>query len=231
MVLVIMLQMLIVPQMSFDAQAGEDFTEIPPQQYSLQFQHGEAKAGEDFTEIPLKKYSSQFQPGETSKKISVETIDDDLPEDDEIFYVTLSEIQGMDVTVPRTRVKILDNDSDQNPEFHPTVNVRGSSAVENTRSGKVEFILYLNAPVDEEVTVNYTTLDGTAYAGSDYIRKSGQCIVGKGALECSVEVELINDSNEEGDEFFYLEVLDSNSSSVVVFDDTKALAEIKDDDD
>ena len=66
MVLVIMLQMLIVPQMSFDAQAGEDFTEIPPQQYSLQFQHGEAKAGEDFTEIPLKKYSSQFQPGETS---------------------------------------------------------------------------------------------------------------------------------------------------------------------
>ncbi|MCL2932584.1 MAG: hypothetical protein MGG11_10065, partial [Trichodesmium sp. MAG_R03] len=192
---------------------------------------GDAQAGEDFTDIPPQQYSLQFQPGEISQTISVETIDDALPEDDEIFYVILSNIQGVGVTVPSAKVKILDNDSAQNPEFHTTVNVRGSSAIENTRSGNVEFILYLNAPIDEEVTVNYKTRNGSAEAGSDYEEKSDQCIFEKDDLECSVTVDLINDSNEEGDEYFFLKVLDSNSSSVVVFDDTLAKAEIIDDDD
>ena len=192
---------------------------------------GDAQAGEDFTDIPPQQYSLQFQPGEISQTISVETIDDALPEDDEIFYVILSDIQDVGVTVPVASVEIRDNDSGQNPEFHTTVNVRGSSAIENTRSGNVEFILYLNAPIDEEVTVNYQTRNGSARAGSDYEEKSDQCIFEKDNLECSVTVKIINDPNEEGDEYFFLKVLDSNSSSVVVFDDTLAKAEIIDDDD
>ena len=68
------------------------------------------------------------------------------------------------------------------------------------------FDVYLSFPVDFEVTVDYTTVDGTAVAGRDYTSTTGTLTFPPGTTEATVTVPLLNDSEDERNESFTLEV-------------------------
>lgn len=52
------------------------------------------------------------------------------------------------------------------------------------------------------VSVSYTTRDGTAKAGSDYVAKSGRLRLPKGTRVALVRVSVLGDTVDESDEYF-----------------------------
>src|SRR5574344_2212521 len=74
--------------------------------------------------------------------------------------------------------------------------------------------LPLRNSVDDIISVNYKTVDGTAIAGKDYIKTSGQLNLYKDESYAIIPVELINDNIKEDNEYFYLEVSNPNYGSL-----------------
>jgi hypothetical protein len=56
------------------------------------------------------------------------------------------------------------------------------------------------------VTVNWTTADGTAKAGSDYVAASGSVTIAAGSAKANVKVTILGDHVPEGDETFSVKV-------------------------
>lgn len=63
-----------------------------------------------------------------------------------------------------------------------------------------------NGYADEMASVDYTTLDGTALAGEDYIAVTGTITLYPGEKHVWIPVEIINDNKLEPAEVFYLTV-------------------------
>lgn len=64
------------------------------------------------------------------------------------------------------------------------------------------------AEADDWISVSYSTRDGTAQAGSDYIATSGTLVLYPGETAAVIPVEVIGDSLGEGDEVFFLDITD-----------------------
>ena len=68
------------------------------------------------------------------------------------------------------------------------------------------------------ISVDFTTVDGTAVGGSDYIAQSGTLIFNPGTLSATVSIDMLNDGLTEGDEFLFLEL--SNPINATINDGT-----------
>lgn len=75
-----------------------------------------------------------------------------------------------------------------------------------------------NAYSNEAVSVDYSTLDGTALAGEDYIAVTGTLTLYLGENYAWIPVEIINDKQQEPDEVFYLTVYNPQG---VTFEDNQ----------
>ena len=76
----------------------------------------------------------------------------------------------------------------------------------------VEFLPLRNS-VNDIVSIDYTTLNGTAKAGEDFIATSGKLNIYQDESYAIVAVELINDNIKESNENFYLEISNPNYGS------------------
>lgn len=81
----------------------------------------------------------------------------------------------------------------------------GSATITVLRSGEVS----------QAATVQYTTLSGTASAGSDYATASGTLSFGAGEVSKTFQVTIINDEFPEGDEFVELILSDVTGAGVL----------------
>ncbi len=74
-------------------------------------------------------------------------------------------------------------------------------------TGSVFVPIYLSAPAAAPVVVSYWTVDGTATAGSDYLRwgtpaNPRTVTIPTGAVQTQVNVPVLTDDDTEGDETF-----------------------------
>jgi aryl-phospho-beta-D-glucosidase BglC (GH1 family) len=76
----------------------------------------------------------------------------------------------------------------------------GSSAATMT------FTLTLNAAVSQPVTVNFTTADGTAIAGTDYVAQSGTVTFAPGQTQTTILITVLVDPNAKKNLDFFLEL-------------------------
>ena len=106
----------------------------------------------------------------------------------------------------------------------PVVSVSDARAVEGEM---VEFTASLSARSDEQVTVDYATSDGTAESGTDFTAASGTLTFAANATSQTVRVQTAQDSADEEDETFTLEL--SNPSGATL-GDAAATGTIEDDD-
>ncbi len=106
----------------------------------------------------------------------------------------------------------------------PAVSVSDASAVEGET---VEFTVSLSAASDEQVTVDYATSGGTADSGTDFTAASGTLTFTANATSQTVRVQTAQDSADEEDETFTLEL--SNPSGATL-GDAAATGTIEDDD-
>lgn len=102
--------------------------------------------------------------------------------------------------------------------FSVTSLLSPSVAVAPTKKSEVEFkpqegstayfLLELANAMTSDASVQYTTRDGSAIAGQDYVATSGVAVIRAGETYVAIAVELIEDGLEENDEVFSLVVFD-----------------------
>ena len=142
---------------------------------------GTANAGSDYEAA---EGTLVFQPGETHKQFFITIIDDDIFEEDEHFYVHLSNLRvgdadGMFVSTPTdikaqlatpfmATVMILDDD-------HPGIfHFEDKELTVTENIGELLIKVVRSSGARGSVAVPFHTVDGTAKAGKDYEIVSGE---------------------------------------------------------
>ena len=77
------------------------------------------------------------------------------------------------------------------------------------------FEVTLARPADRTVTVGYETADGTATAGDDYEAVSGTLSIEAGQTTASVQVTVLDDSHDEGEETLTLYLTDPTNAQLL----------------
>ncbi|MEM9005210.1 MAG: Calx-beta domain-containing protein, partial [Cyanobacteria bacterium P01_F01_bin.86] len=121
-----------------------------------------------------------FAPGEREKTLTVEVIGDEDIENDEQFFLNLSNASTGIITTPET-TGIIRNDDYPNIAITDTTLKEGD---DDTTQATVT--VSLSEPVNAEVTVDYDTEAGTAEADLDYVRVQGQLTFAPGETEKTI---------------------------------------------
>ena len=140
-----------------------------------------------------------FAPGETLKVLRYNLTSDTAAEPAESFHVRLTAPINAVISDTWATVTIAANDG---AGGIPTVSVRGTTVDE--KSGMAAFVLMLDRPSTELVSLDFATQDGLATAGSDYSARSGRVAFAPGETTRTVFVPIIDDATGERDELFNL---------------------------
>jgi len=184
---------------------------------------GTAVAGSDYV---AKSGSLTFQPGETTKTVAVTIFGDTAYEPDETFFLDLSGINGAVLADDRGQATVVNDDSGL---LLSVGDVRVTEGNAGSPQAVFAVSMLVAVPAGQTVTVNYTTADGTAWAGSDYQATSGTLTFTEGQSSRTVAVPLLPDSLDEPDEETFTLNLSNASGALIV--DAQGVATIVDDDD
>lgn len=99
------------------------------------------------------------------------------------------------------------------PEPPSSLTVVGSAAPEGAAGlmSQLRFRVTLTEPQIDSVFIQYTTEDGSAIAGEDFLQTSGELEISGGALAGEIFVDLIGDANEEAAETFTVQFTTSDN--------------------
>ena len=147
---------------------------------------GSATSPDDFTASDA---TLTFVPGgPLTQTVTVDTIGDNAFEGNESLALALANPVNGVVSTPTADGTILDDDA-------PPVIVTADTVVEG--SGPVSFEVALQQASPVPVTVDYTTVDGSATAGSDYAFTAGSLsFTPGGPLSQTVDVTVLSDGGE-----------------------------------
>ena len=150
---------------------------------------GTALDGVDFLPVQGKL---TFDAG-TAVMVAVTTVDDDIDEPVETLGLSLSAPVNAELPVDSATSRIEDDDEP------PALSIADASGVEGEAA---RFPVTLSDPSGFEVTVAYSTSDGTAVAGADYEAVGGSLVFTPGETTATVSIPLVQDSLNEPDENF-----------------------------
>ncbi|XP_077400665.1 sodium/calcium exchanger 1-like isoform X1 [Vanacampus margaritifer] len=177
---------------------------------------GTANAGSDYE---FAEGTLLFKPGETLKEITVGVIDDDIFEEDEYFYVHLSNPRL--VGYPEISTSPLDAGSAPKAvlgdNHTATVTIydddhagiftfEGTSQRVSESVGVMEVKVLRTSGARGLVAVPYRTLDGTARAGEDYEPAAGKLEFQNDETMKIIEVRIIDDEEYEKNKTFIIEL-------------------------
>tara|TARA_R110002111_G_scaffold247140_1_gene309996 strand:+ start:270 stop:17531 length:17262 start_codon:yes stop_codon:yes gene_type:complete len=190
--------------------------------------NGTAEAGIDYN---FTTGTITFAPGETTQIIQVIVIGDDIPENNETFYVNLFDSTGAAIANSQSVVTILNDEA--------VVSINDVSANEGPQGvgTNFNFTVTLSHPVTDVVTLDVATLlagVGNAFAAADDFVALNQTLTfnpGE-SLTQTVTVVVNGDSAIEDDEIFHVELSNLNvaGSAAVTISDSIGEGEIKNDD-
>jgi 6-phosphogluconolactonase (cycloisomerase 2 family) len=154
---------------------------------------GTATAGADYGAA---SGTLNFGAGETVKVVTIPIQDDSVAEGNETFGLALAAPVGGAHLGARPAVAITIVDDERAVQF----SVAASPAQERSRQALLR--VDRTGPLTGAVDVDFTTADGTASAGADYVARSGTLHFPAGVPTALVRVVLIDDSVAEPDETF-----------------------------
>ncbi len=152
-----------------------------------------------------------FNPGETSKPITVLVNGDIMFEQNETFFVNLSNPVNATISDNQGVGTIVNDDS--------AISINDVSMNEGN-SGTTAFTFTVNVtpPGLQPITVNYSTANGTAVAPGDYTSIPQTLLVfGTGEASKQITVQVNGDTTIEPNETFFVNL--SNPSNAVISDD------------
>jgi beta-glucanase (GH16 family) len=90
----------------------------------------------------------------------------------------------------------------EEPKILPVLDIANVTVVEGNSNGAVIVVATLSEAATESATFAYTTADGTATAGQDYVAGSGKLTLAAGQTSVQLTIDLLGDVTEEIDEYF-----------------------------
>ena len=162
---------------------------------------GTAEAGTDYT---ARSGTLVFLAGETEQTIAVPVVDDSEDEITETFTMRLSEAHGATLGDREGTATIRDDDGPPAPPILPELEIDDVTVDED--GGSAVFRVSLSKQSTATVTVEYATEAGTAEAGTDYTGSSGRLTFRSGERGKTIAVAVVDDSEDEEDETFTVQV-------------------------
>ena len=170
---------------------------------------GSALAGEDYTAA---SGTLTFAPGELFQTVTVPVNGDLDIEYDESVFVTLSNPTGAVIDVDQAWGTILGDDG-------ILVSVGDSSGQEpyyyDGWTNVFSFDVRLSAPSAETVTVDFSTIDGSATGYYDYLPAWGTLTFAPGETSQTIGVEVLADTEDEWYETFYVYLNVSSGNALI----------------
>ncbi|MFO0674822.1 MAG: Calx-beta domain-containing protein [Polyangiaceae bacterium] len=159
-----------------------------------------------------------FAPGVTTQNVVVQANGDVTSESNETFNVVLSNASNATL-LDATGVGTITNDDGT----LPFLNVTDTSITEgNSGTTLLTYTVTLSAAAAANVTVQYTTADGTANSGGalatggqDYVPTSGTLTFTPGQLSKNVTVTVNGDTVNEGDDTVQLVLFNPSANAVI----------------
>ncbi len=190
-------------------------------------QNGTAQAGSDYV---AKSGRLAFAPGVSTQTITISVIGDTLIEPDEFFYVNL--FQPLLAAGPSDRVDAPISDGQGFCQIQNNDNkvfIGNASPTEpDTGTSNTVFVVTVSPPAGPAgLTLSFSTADGTARAGSDYVATSGRLTYAPGEGSKLITVPIIGDVLDEANETFFVN-LSAVSNGVIA--DGQGLGTIIDND-
>lgn len=145
------------------------------------------------------------------------------PGEDDVEIFTIPANDGPVVNVTHNDVYDVDPDWALLP---PSLSVASPLLYTEGQAGGVTFEIFLDAPQTEQVTVDYTTLPGTASA-ADFTPRSGTATFAPGERRVAITIPVTDDTLIEPAETFSLRLSNSSGSTLIASDE--AAARIMDD--
>ena len=189
---------------------------------------------------PLLSEPLDIPAGQQSVTFTNEVSGDNVAEPNETLVGTLAFAAfnapdgstGEEITISQSTANVTVTDDDGGGTGNVTnseISVADVAIVEgNEGNTNLEFTVSLSEPVQEEVTVNYSTSDETAVAGEDYVTTQGSLSFAPQETSQTVSVEIVGDTSIEEDETFFLEL--SNALGVAIATPLDAIGTITNDD-
>jgi subtilisin family serine protease len=153
---------------------------------------GTAVAGVDYT---ARWGTLKFEPGQTQQTIRVTLLGDHAAEQDKTLYVELAEPVEAELADADAQGTIVDDD--------PTVSI-GDVAIWEGDAGVSDavFTVGLEHAIDDPVTVEYRTVDGTGLAGVDYQAREGVLTFAAGQTQATIAIPVMGNSTPGQDRSF-----------------------------
>ena len=116
--------------------------------------------------------------------------------------VSIADSETLDAT-PCPDTDDTDAPDSQAGDAPVSIAVQDARAIEGVDE-IISFEVTLSAAASEPVTVDWSTADGTATAGEDYVASSGTLTFAAGETAHTIEVTVLDDAHDEGEETFAL---------------------------
>jgi hypothetical protein len=150
-----------------------------------------------------------FEVGETEKSFTVSIINDDDVEGNETFAIGIQTPSGGTLGAPRTvLISIVDDDS-------PTsISVTNTAITVSEGVSTANITVQRSGNLDEAVSVDFTSNDGTAATGEDYIAVNGSITFEPGQIIQTIAIPILNDIEFESSETFSLTLSNPSGASL-----------------
>ncbi|CAD5223211.1 unnamed protein product [Bursaphelenchus okinawaensis] len=174
--------------------------------------HTVADSAQEYDDFMPVKGTLKFEPDETIKTISIPIVDNDVYEEDEQFFVQLTNLNASfesneDQKVPSqigkasmATVLVVDDDHGGAFSFESEV----FKVAEN--AGVLILDVKRHRGARGAVSLPFRTIDGAAKDGQDYIGQAGELRFQDGQTKAEIEIEIINDDEYEKTEDFFVEL-------------------------
>jgi Calx-beta domain len=163
----------------------------------------DASAGSDYASA---NGTLTFGPGDTEKLITVMVNGDETLEWTESFRVNLSNVNGALLPTSSAWGTIVNDDG-------PIVTIDDQYAWEY--GGVMAFTVTLSEPSADTVTIDFNTVDVYATAGWDYGYNFGTLTFAPGELTKTIYVDVYDDYDSEGDEYFSISLNVTSGNALV----------------
>lgn len=97
----------------------------------------------------------------------------------------------------------------------PRINASGTSRFEGDENSTLDVTVRLSKAIEQEASVKYQTVDGSAFAGEDYEAAEGTLTFAAGSTQEVISIQVLADTLREGDEEFEL-ILSDPVNAVVL---------------
>jgi len=181
--------------------------------------NGTAIAGDDYVAT---SGTLTFADGEMSKTFTITILDNSIIENDKTVNLILTNVTGATAGDPMQSTLTIINDD-------ATVQFTQTDYTVSENDGAATITVSRMGYSDSIISVDYSTNDGTAIAGSDYITASGTLTFIAGEMSKTFTITILNDGNVESDKTVNLTISNPTGGGTLGNPETAVLTILNDD--